>query len=164
MCAIVVALNTDLLSWLQKSRNSDSMTQPIPALPFDFTVPGEPLSLNNSNSRSRQLWRQNVRHSARFRWRGGPPFNQRVKVTIISFFNNNSAPFDVDNVPKRILDALKGLIIVDDHQITDLISLKRNRDENLQFTTLPPVMYTSLQNPDPFVYVGFEAAHHLEVP
>ena len=140
------------------------MNQQIPILPFAFTVPGEPLSLNNTKSQSRQRWRLNVQHSARLRWPGGPPVNQRVKVTIISFFNNNTAPFDVDNVPKRILDALKGIIIVDDRQITDLVSLKRNRDENLQFTTLPRVMYHSLQNPDPFVYIEFAAAQHLEVP
>ena len=85
-------------------------------------------------------------------------------MTIITFFNNDSPPFDVDNVPKRILDAIKGSIIMDDDLITDLVSLKRNRDQTLRFTTLPTTMLNSLQKPDPFVYVEFTAAQPLEVP
>ena len=85
-------------------------------------------------------------------------------MTIITFFDNDTPPFDVDNVPKRILDAVKGLVILDDHLITDLVSLKRNRAETLQFTTLPSAMFNALQNPDPFVYIEFTAAQPLEVP
>ena len=97
---------------------------------------------------------------------GGPPINQDVKVTIITFFNNSSPPIDVDNVPKRILDAIKGKnkIILDDSLITDLVSLKRNRDDTLRFATFSSAMFNSLQNPDPFVYVEFTAAQPLEVP
>ena len=85
-------------------------------------------------------------------------------MTIITFFDNNSPPFDVDNVPKRILDALKGQIIRDDYLVTDIVSLKRNRDANLQFTTLPRVMLNSLRQSGPFVYVEFAAPRPLEVP
>ena len=140
------------------------MTQSISIFPFEFTVPGHPLSLNNKKSQSRIQWQQDVLNSALLRWPGGPPINQKAKVAIITFFNNDSPPFDVDNVPKRILDAIKGLIIIDDDLITDLVSLKRNRDETLRFTTLPTTMLTSLQKPDPFVYVEFTAAQPLEVP
>ena len=140
------------------------MNQSISLFPFEFTVTGEPLSLNNSNANSRRKWRKRVFDSAQLRWPGGPPINQKIKVTIITFFDNDSPPFDVDNVPKRILDAIKGSIIDDDDLITDLVSLKRNRDETLQFTTLPAAMLNSLQSPDPFVYVEFSAAQPLEVP
>ena len=140
------------------------MTQLFSIFPFAFTIPGEPLSLNNNNSQSRQSWRRKVRRSARLHWPGGPLINQEIKVTIITFFDNNTPPFDVDNVPKRILDALKGQVIRDDRLVTDMVSLKRNRDANLQFTTLPIVMLNSLRNPGPFVYVEFTAARPLEVP
>ena len=140
------------------------MTQSNPNFPFEFTVDRLPLSLNNRNRQSRSNWRQKVLQSAQLHWQGGPPINQQVRVTIITFFNNDSPRIDVDNVPKRILDALNRRIIIDDHLVTDVVSLKRNRDLQLQFATLPTVMYNSLQNPDPFVYVEFTAARPLEVP
>ena len=37
----------------------------------------------------------------------------------------NSRQIDVDNLPKPIVDALKGLVFEDDQQITDMVSRKR---------------------------------------
>ena len=139
------------------------MTQSVSMFPFEFTVAGEPLSLNNTNPRSRSNWRQRVLQSAQPRWQGRPPINQRVRVTIITFFNNDSPLIDVDNVPKRILDAIKGTVIIDDYLVTDLVSLKRNRDETLVFTSFPSTISNSFPGREPFVYVEFAAARPLEV-
>ena len=53
-----------------------------------------------------------------------------LMVTITYFFD--STPFDVDNIPKPILDALKGMVFTDDSQVFDLICRKRDLNDNLQ--------------------------------
>ena len=85
-------------------------------------------------------------------------------VTITCFFNRSSAPFDVDNVPKRILDALKTMIVHDDGQVTDLVCRKRDLDHNLQVTNLSQVLVSSLALNDPFIHIVFTPAPYLEVP
>ncbi len=50
-------------------------------------------------------------------------------VSITYFFDR--VDFDVDNIPKPILDALKELVYVDDRQVTDLICRKRRHSDDL---------------------------------
>lgn len=44
-------------------------------------------------------------------------------LTITCIHNNR--PLDVDNIPKPVIDALKGLVFTDDRQITDMLCRKR---------------------------------------
>lgn len=46
-----------------------------------------------------------------------------ISVTITYFYEG--VPADVDNIPKPIPDAMKGLVYVDDGQITDLVTRRR---------------------------------------
>ena len=133
-------------------------------LPFEFTIQGAPLSLNNNNPRTRRRWCRLVRQSAQRRWTNRQPISQNVMVTITCFFNGSSTPFDVDNVPKRILDALKRIIVHDDGQVTDLICRKRNLDDNLQVSNLSQILLSSLTLNDPFIHIVFAPAPYLEVP
>ena len=68
--------------------------------------------------------------AARKSWNRGPPVTGALMVTITYFFD--STPFDVDNIPKPILDALKGMVFADDSQVFDLICRKRDLNDNLQ--------------------------------
>jgi crossover junction endodeoxyribonuclease RusA len=43
---------------------------------------------------------------------------------------------DIDNLPKPILDALKGLVYLDDTQITDVVCRKRNLHSDLRVEIL----------------------------
>ena len=49
----------------------------------------------------------------------------RQKLRNVTYFFDDT-PFDVDNIPKPILDALKGLVFRDDSQVYDLLCRKRN--------------------------------------
>jgi Holliday junction resolvase RusA-like endonuclease len=148
--------------------NSGNLSTMLPTanadLPFEFTIQGAPLSLNNNNPRTRRRWCRLVRQSAQRRWTNRQPISQNVMVTITCFFNGSSAPFDVDNVPKRILDALKRMIVHDDGQVTDLICRKRNLDDNLQVSNLSQVLLSSLTLNVPFIHIVFAPAPYLEVP
>ena len=59
-------------------------------------------------------------------------------MTITYFFEN--VDLDLDNIPKPILDALKGLVYNDDSQITDLICRKRERNRDMQVLNASPIL------------------------
>ena len=49
---------------------------------------------------------------------GQPLIVSPVSVTITHFFEG--APADLDNISKLILDGLKGVVLLDDRQVSDL--------------------------------------------
>ena len=100
------------------------------AIPFEFVIPGPPVSLQARRSERRDQWKQDVRSAAEKHWGGEPPFTGPVAVTITYFFGR--VWFDVDNIPKPILDAMEGLVYANDRQIFDLLCRKRELDPNLR--------------------------------
>lgn len=46
--------------------------------------------------------------------------------------NNQRGSMDIDNLPKPILDALKGLVYLDDEQVTDIVCHKRDLNRALR--------------------------------
>ena len=89
---------------------------------------------------------------------GDIPFPGFVQFTIINFFNQVSA--DVDNIPKPILDALKGLVYIDDEQITDIICRKRSLQTELRVEN--PAIIDALIDGDEFLYILVETAPDQE--
>ena len=93
-------------------------------LPFEFVVEGPPVSQQTRRRRRVPAWKSVVHAGAAQRWPSeDPPVEQEITVEITHFFEG--APADVDNIAKPILDAIKGLVYVDDWQITDLVSRRR---------------------------------------
>ena len=64
-----------------------------------------------------------MERAARQEWGVEAPVTHPIMVTITYFFDD--IPVDVDNIPKPILDALKGLAFRDDSQVYDLLCRKR---------------------------------------
>ncbi len=95
-------------------------------------------------------------------WDTEPPFVGEVMVSITYFFEG--ASLDVDNVPKPILDALKGLVYTDDAQITDLVCRKRDRNRDLQFEDPSSVLVETLGRSEQFLHITVTDAMSLEVP
>ena len=55
---------------------------------------------------------------------------------IITYFYEGVA-LDVDNIPKPILDALKGLVYSDDTEVADLLCRKRDLNGDLRIQDPP---------------------------
>ena len=122
--------------------------------PFEFFVLGRPSSQQASRIGFR-AWRRRVREEAERHWEnGGAPFDGNVKVAIVYFYEGS--PIDVDNVPKPILDALKGLVYNDDSQITDLVCRRRLVGTRYDAETESPVLSRALDLEEPFVYILVE--------
>jgi hypothetical protein len=121
------------------------------AIPFEFVIPGPPVSLQARRSERRDQWKQDVRSAAEKHWGGEPPFTGPVAVTITYFFGR--VWFDVDNIPKPILDAMEGLVYANDRQIFDLLCRKRELDPNLRIRNASPMLSESLQAGGQFLHI-----------
>lgn len=82
-------------------------------------------------------------------------------VTITYFYD--SASMDVDNIPKPILDALKGFVYVDDDQVTDILCRKRNLNSNFRIENPSAVLTEGLSRGNEFLYITVEEAPSQEV-
>lgn len=92
--------------------------------PFEFVIPRRPVS-QQAKPRGRRNWQTFVRSEAERNWKPDQPTEASpVSVTLMYLYEED--PPDVDNIPKPIIDALKGLAFKDDAQVTDLISRRRH--------------------------------------
>jgi len=62
-------------------------------------------------------------------WPAGElPATGPIMLTITYFYESIS--MDIENIPKPISDALKGLVYLDDEQVTDALCRKRSLSSN----------------------------------
>ena len=82
-------------------------------------------------------------------------------VTITYFFKG--ASLDVDNIPKPILDALKGLVYSDDSQVSDLLCRKRNLSGDLRIQNPSSLLLETLLHSERFLHIAVVSAPSQEV-
>ena len=131
------------------------------AIPLELTIDGSPVSQQTRRRTLVRQWTQEVRDVVGRAWGSDPPVADEVMVTITYFYENTS--MDVDNIPKPILDALKGLVILDDSQITDLLCRKRVLSPSFQTRNLSPVLHRALGQAGQFVHIVVDDAPDQEV-
>ena len=130
------------------------------ALPFDFTVLGPPVSQQARRAERIAEWQQTVAHAAAQLWNGSPPAEGAVTVSVIYF--HDGRPFDLDNIPKPILDALKGLVFSDDNQITTLVCRKLNLDALPRVSSTSRALNEAIDNGRQFLHITVENASEGE--
>ena len=91
--------------------------------PFEFALEGPPVSQQARRQSRRRSWIQEIQEAAKRAWGDQAAVEDAITVNIVYIYDR--VPLDVDNIPKPILDALKGLVFSDDGQVTDLICRKR---------------------------------------
>ncbi len=104
---------------------------------------------------------EEVRSAAECVWEEDGPVSGPVSVVITYFFD--STPLDVDNVPKPILDALKGVIYIDDSQVIDLLCRKRDLSEGLQIRNPSPDLLESIRRFRQCLHISATSALSQEV-
>lgn len=131
-------------------------------LPLEFVVDGDAVSQQSRRSGLRREWRERVRYAAE---RAMPEDAEAVAGTImvsIAYFYD-AVDIDVDNLPKLILDALKGLVFADDAHVADLLCLKRRVAPDTAVETESELLEDSVNEGRAFTYVRVEEANLLEV-
>jgi Holliday junction resolvase RusA-like endonuclease len=112
-------------------------------LPFEFIVDGVPVSQQTRRQARLHAWKATVRQEAEKYWPADDaPTSDLVMVKVTYFYD--SVSMDVDNIVKPIQDALVGLIYVDDDQVTDVVSRKRNLSGDFRVEALSSVLAAGL--------------------
>ncbi len=137
------------------------------SIPFEFTVDGPPVSQQAKKAARRREWRQKVNGAASVPWQSRSAVTDDLAVAI-SYFCFDPSPdrrhsLDVDNVPKPILDALKGLVYVDDKHVIDVVCRRRNLADDLRTQNLTSLLVPRMSGTDPFLHIAIAPADSLEL-
>ena len=130
------------------------------SLPFEFIIPGPPVSQQARRNARKEQWMQDVKNAASH-WRPEPALTTEVMVTIHYFFDGPR--LDVDNIPKPILDALKGLVYADDALVTDIVCRARQVNGNLIIDDATDLFRSALRDFDEFLHIRIENSPVQEV-
>ncbi len=95
--------------------------------PIEFIFNGPPLSLQSKNKAKKRNYKTMIASEALSVLPPGfTPTTDEVEIIITYYYENQSG--DVDNIIKPIQDSLNGIIYVDDEQVVD--SRSRRKDIN----------------------------------
>ncbi len=131
-------------------------------LPFEFVIIGKPISYQTKERKRLQTWKEQVRQVADTYWQGKAPLGDPIKVIITHYYDapagDESAVPDSDNIVKPIRDALNGLIYVDDYQITDFISRRRNLNGSFRIKGITTALAEAFSKGQEFLHIKIDAA------
>lgn len=135
-------------------------------LPFEFIVTGKPVSHQAKDRKRVQAWKLEVRDAAEACWKLGKPIGDHVRVVITHYYDavpgyEDTVP-DSDNIVKPVRDALNGLIYVDDYQVTDFVSRRRNLNGSFRVKGMSPVLAEGFCKGEEFLHVRIEVAPNPE--
>ena len=131
-------------------------------LPFEFTIKGPPVSHQTRNRARLQQWKQQVAQAAQISVpQGAVPTQDPVTVTITYYYEGSSP--DVDNIIKPIQDALINIIFVDDDQVVDTKSRKRQIDGSFKIRGVSAVLLAAFADGDDFLHIKIGEAPDMEV-
>jgi Holliday junction resolvase RusA-like endonuclease len=120
--------------------------------PVEFNLPGVPVSLQSS-PRGRGRWKTRIETEVR-RLKGPSAFAEDgpVYLTILLFL---AAPMqgDVDNAIKPIVDAMMGIIYVNDRQLERVLIRKFEPDRPRSFVEPSRALSLALAEEPPTVYI-----------
>lgn len=121
---------------------------------FEFVVEGIPLSGNNKGPEARE-WRRRVAEAAADAlpgWRV-PRRNDPDISAVLMFFHTGPCAIDTDNIPKHVLDALKGLAYEDDRIIAQVIVRRTEQRGGFELVNPPPLLVRHLGVTPQLLYV-----------
>jgi crossover junction endodeoxyribonuclease RusA len=131
-------------------------------LPFEFVIEGPPVSQQTRRRVRRRVWIEEIRQAIIARWPAGEaPTLGPIQVSMTYVFSG--AAVDLDNLAKPVLDALKGLVYLDDGQVTDIAMRKRDMARDLRTSTPSPVLLSAFERGEEFLHILVEQAPDQEL-
>jgi len=121
-------------------------------VPFEFVVIGEPVSINSKSTPKKRKWQALVRKSADAVWTAGDsPLAVELKVSILYAYETTKR--DADNIPKFVVDALKGLVYADDGQIGRVFIDRIQINDHHRIRNVTPELARGIASGRDFVFV-----------
>lgn len=103
-------------------------------------------------------WIHTVQDAIEQSWDKDEAIYEPVEITIACFLTDLS--IDIDNIPKPILDALKGRVISDDSQVVALHCSKEEMKGSIQVSHPSPILNEALARREPFLYITVDVARN----
>jgi hypothetical protein len=123
--------------------------------PFEVVIEGVPLS-RGASSRSRERWKENVRAAALQKREQIEPIawlDDRALAITICFFAGAPIAGDLDNLAKTIIDALKGVVYLDDGVIERIARQKFEPSFDWEIIEPSEALAQALDIQPPVVYI-----------
>lgn len=135
-------------------------------LPFEFTIPGPPVSQQTADRNRLQEWKGRVRGEAVKRWPlGDQPENGALQAKVTYYHDGPAVRMDNDNLVKPILDALNNLVYADDGQITDTNVRKTDLNGRFVVRGISAVLAEAFGRGAEFLHIKIEEQpDHGELP
>jgi Holliday junction resolvase RusA-like endonuclease len=130
-------------------------------LPFEFLILGPAVSQQTRRRARRRAWIDHVRRQLEGHWQREGTEDGAVALTLTYLHDEGAG--DLDNLAKPVLDALKGLVIDDDDQVTDLVLRKRSLSAILRIENPSPLLSSTFELGSPFLHVLVEIAPDQEL-
>lgn len=128
------------------------MDRPTPDdLICEFIVPGVPISAQTSNKARKQEWMEAVTAAAQGVWLESP-LDVELAVSV-TYFEPGTWKLDLDNMVKPILDAITGVVWIDDKQLVDIHPARRDLDGYYRIKGISPVVAEGFIAGEPFIHV-----------
>lgn len=131
-------------------------------LPFEFVVIGKPVSYQTKERKRLQAWKEKVKEASVAYWDNRAPLGESIQVTITHYYDapygDESSVPDSDNIVKPVRDALNGVIYVDDYQITDFVSRRRNLNGSFRIRGLSVALAEGFCSGQEFLHIRIDMA------
>lgn len=124
-------------------------------LPFEFTFEGPPLSLQSKSKTRKRAYKTRVGTAARNKLPDGFDLLTEQLCVVITYYYEGTTP-DIDNIIKPIQDAMIGIVYVDDDQISDTRSRKKEIDGSYRVRFASLSIVQALSNGSEFVHVKID--------
>ncbi len=127
---------------------------------FEFVIEGTPISQQAKKRRILRDWKNRVHKTARKYWpQKEAPMKEKMHLTLTYFYADEA--LDVDNMIKPVLDAMIGIVYLDDSQITDIYGRKRKLNSSFRIHSCSPALARGLSSGLEFLHVKVEEASYL---
>ncbi|NER83665.1 MAG: RusA family crossover junction endodeoxyribonuclease [Leptolyngbya sp. SIO1D8] len=135
-------------------------------LPFDFVIIGKPVPHRAKDKKALRTWREHVKATAQYCWTDRPPLVDKLSVKITHFYDapsgNVGENLDSERIIKPVLDALNGVIYVDDYQIADLDNRRRNLNGSFRVKGMSPALADGFCKGEEFLHVKVDFLRNPE--
>ena len=120
-------------------------------LPFECIIEGPPVSLQTRNRKRLRAWKHKVEQAARNTVAELRPISEAVTFRVTYYYEGESP--DADNIIKPIQDALVGIIYLDDDQVVETSSRKRDLNGAYRIRGASPLVIQGFLNGVSFLHV-----------
>jgi crossover junction endodeoxyribonuclease RusA len=127
-------------------------------VPFEFVIPSRPVSQQTRRRDRLHEWRRYVQGLAAAAWTPSVHTRPTGAAALSLLYLYDEVPLDADNIVKPIQDALVGVVLDDDHVVSDVVVRRRRLRTSFVVDGVTPLIAAALERGGEFIFVRLEDA------